>query len=60
VPGALRLLNRAKHAVVEAAILATCTAFVPPDEIEGECRVLAFLVEKTGGPQEHAAFDLLR
>ncbi|MHB1424268.1 MAG: DUF447 domain-containing protein [Gemmataceae bacterium] len=52
-------LNRAKHAVVEAAILATRTAFLPLDEIEAEYRKLAVLVEKTGGAREHAAFDLL-
>jgi hypothetical protein len=52
--------NRAKHAVVEAAILATRTAFLPPDEIEAEYRKLAVLVEKTGGEQERAAFALLR
>jgi hypothetical protein len=52
--------NRAKHAVVEAAILATRTAFLPLDEIEAEYRKLAVLVEKTGGPQEHAAFAFLR
>ncbi|HZY84663.1 MAG TPA: DUF447 domain-containing protein [Gemmataceae bacterium] len=53
-------LNRAKHAVVEAAILATRTALLPPEEIAAEYRKLAVLVEKTGGPQEHAAFALLR
>ncbi len=52
--------NRAKHAVVEAAILATRTDFLPPDEIEAEYRKLAVLVDKTGGPQEHEAFALLR
>jgi hypothetical protein len=52
--------NRAKHAVVEAAILATRTAFLPLDEIEEEYRKLAVLVEKTGGPQEHEAFAFLR
>jgi hypothetical protein len=52
--------NRAKHAVVEAAILATRTAFLPPAEIEAEYRKLAVLVEKTGGDQERAAFALLR
>jgi hypothetical protein len=52
--------NRAKHAVVEAAILATRTAFLPLDQIESEYRKLAVLVEKTGGPQEHEAFDFLR
>jgi hypothetical protein len=52
--------NRAKHAVVEAAILATRTALLPLEEIEAEYRKLAVLVEKTGGPQEHAAFAFLR
>jgi hypothetical protein len=52
--------NRAKHAIVEAAILATRTDFLPLDDIEAEYRRLAVLVEKTGGPQEHEAFALLR
>ena len=51
--------NRAKHAVVEAAILATRTAFLPLEEILAEFERLAVLVDKTGGPAEHAAFDLL-
>jgi len=52
--------NRAKHAVVEAAILATRTAFVPAEQIAVAFQRLAVLVEKTGGPDEHAAFALLR
>lgn len=52
--------NRGKHAVVEAAILATRTDFLPLDEIEAEFRKLAVLVDKTGGAQEHQAFDFLR
>jgi hypothetical protein len=51
--------NRGKHAVVEAAILATRTAFLPADEIRREFARLAVLVEKTGGAQEHQAFDFL-
>jgi hypothetical protein len=51
--------NRAKHAVVEAAILATRTDFLPLDEIEAEYRKFAVLVDKTGGEQEHEAFALL-
>ena len=53
-------LNRAKHAVVEAAILATRTALLPPEEIAAEYRKLSVLVEKTGGPREQEAFALLR
>jgi hypothetical protein len=51
--------NRAKHAVVEAAILATRTAFLPLDEIDAEFRKLAVIIDKTGGEQEHRAFGLL-
>jgi hypothetical protein len=52
--------NRAKHAVVEAAILATRTDFLPLDEVEADYRKLATIVDKTGGEQEREAFDLLR
>jgi uncharacterized protein len=52
-------LNRAKHAVVEAAILATRLHLIPIDEIRAEYRKLRVLVEKTGGPGEHAAFEFL-
>jgi hypothetical protein len=52
--------NRAKHAVVEAAILATRTSHLPLAEIEAEYRKLAVLVDKTGGDAEHQAFALLR
>jgi hypothetical protein len=51
--------NRAKYAVVEAAILATRTHILPVEEIEAEFRKLAVLVDKTGGEQEREAFDLL-
>lgn len=51
--------NRAKHAVVEASILATRTDFLPGDEILAEFARLQVLVEKTGGPAEHRAFDFL-
>jgi hypothetical protein len=51
--------NRAKHAVVEAAILATRADWLPIDELLGEFRKLAIVVDKTGGPRERAAFTLL-
>lgn len=51
--------NRAKHAVVEAAILATRIGLLPHAEIAAEFRRLTVLVEKTGGPQEHEAFRFL-
>lgn len=51
--------NRGKHAVLEAAILATRTAFLPAEEIRADLRRLRPLVEKTGGPAEHRAWEFL-
>lgn len=51
--------NRAKHAVVEAAILATRVHILPADQICDEFRRLAVIVEKTAGDQERRAFRLL-
>src|SRR5437016_5100013 len=51
--------NRAKHAVVEAAILATRTSFLPLDEIEAEFKKLGVIVAKTGGEREKEAFAVL-
>ena len=52
--------NRAKHAVVEAAILATRAGLLGRDEVLGKLASLAVLVEKTGGPAEKSAFAFLR
>lgn len=52
--------NRAKHAVVEAAILATRVHLLDPDHIRNEFARLLVLVEKTGGRQERAAFEFLQ
>jgi hypothetical protein len=57
--GELFGLNRAKHAVVEAAILATRLRFLPVGEVLAEYEKLAILVEKTGGPAEREAFAML-
>lgn len=51
--------NRAKHAVLEAAILATRLDFLPKQEIEESMNRLKVIVEKTAGEQEAAAMDLL-
>jgi uncharacterized protein len=51
--------NRAKHAVIEAAILATRTDFLPLQDIEAEFAKLAVIVRKTGGDQEMQAFTFL-
>jgi hypothetical protein len=52
--------NRAKHAVVEAAILATRVGILPDDDIRRELSRLAIPVQKTAGTQEQIAFDFLR
>ena len=52
--------NRAKHAVIEAAILATRLDWLDADDVQVEFERLAVIVEKTGGVPEHSAFDFLR
>ena len=52
--------NRGKHAIIEAAILATRLHLLPRSEIESEFKKLAVIVEKTGGPREHEAMELLQ
>ncbi|MCI0361331.1 MAG: DUF447 family protein, partial [Planctomycetaceae bacterium] len=51
--------NRAKHAVLEAAILATRIGILPAQQIRDEMKRLAIPVEKTAGDQERQAFALL-
>ena len=51
--------NRAKHAVLEAAILATRTHLLPADQIRDEYARLQVLVDKTAGPREREAMELL-
>jgi hypothetical protein len=51
--------NRARHAVLEAAILATRTHLLPAQEIRDELRRLQVIVDKTAGPREHEAMALL-
>jgi hypothetical protein len=51
--------NRAKHAVLEAAILATRLHLLPLRDVESQLAALRVLVEKTAGPREREAFDLL-
>ena len=52
--------NRGKHAVVEAAILATRTHLLPLEQIAKEFERLEVLVQKTGGSAEFQAFGLLQ
>ena len=51
--------NRAKHAVLEAAILATRFHLLPAEEVNMEYRKLRVIVEKTGGEAEHDAIRML-
>lgn len=51
--------NRAKHAVVEAAILATRIGILPDADIRNELARLAIPVQKTAGEQERRAWQLL-
>ena len=52
-------LNRAKHAVLEAAILATRIHIIEKHDLQTQYRALAEIVKKTAGPEEHTAFHLL-
>lgn len=51
--------NRARHAVLEAAILATRTHLIPAEEIRAEYARLQVIVDKTAGPREREAMALL-
>ncbi len=51
--------NRAKHAVIEAAILVTRTHLLEPADIRDQFDRLQPLIDKTAGPDEHEAFALL-
>jgi uncharacterized protein len=50
-------LNRARHAVLEASILATRTRRLPHDEIRAKLADLQVLVDKTAGPREREAME---
>jgi hypothetical protein len=51
--------NRARHAVLEAAILATRTHLLPAEQIRDEFARLQIVVDKTAGPREQEAMQLL-
>ncbi len=52
--------NRGKHAVLEAAILATRVHLLPAGEINSRLASLQVLVDKTGGVKERRAFKSLQ
>jgi hypothetical protein len=51
--------NRARHAVIEAAILATRLHLLKRDEVESQMKNLKSAVDKTGGTEELSAFKML-
>ncbi|WP_404309923.1 DUF447 domain-containing protein [Neorhodopirellula lusitana] len=51
--------NRAKHAVIEAAILATRIGLIDSEEVLRSISELRIPVEKTSGPDEAMAFELV-
>ena len=51
--------NRARNAIIEAAILATRLRWLPREDIIRELRHCAKIVEKTGGDQERAALAFI-
>jgi hypothetical protein len=57
--GPWRGWNRARHAILEAAILATRVHLLPVSEIEREFARLRIPVDKTGGAAEHRALQTL-
>src|SRR5262245_5291532 len=52
--------NRARNAVLEAAILATRVHLLQREQLEQEFKVLQVIVDKTGGLDEKEAMELLR
>jgi uncharacterized protein len=51
--------NRARAAVVEAAILVSRLHMLPPEKIEREIGYLQIAIDKTAGPRERQAWDWL-
>ena len=52
--------NRARHAVLEASIIASRARRLPAGEIRAELARLQVLVDKTAGPREREAMELVR
>jgi hypothetical protein len=52
--------NRARHAVLEASILASRARWLPAAELRAELERLQVLVDKTAGPREHEAMEVVR
>lgn len=57
--GLFRGMNRARAAVIEAAVLVSRLDWIPRAEIVRQLDLLGVIVERTGGPDEVMAFGLL-
>ena len=53
-------LSRARHAVLEASILASRARMLDAEDVRGELRRLQVLVDKTAGPREREAMEYVR
>jgi hypothetical protein len=52
-------MNRARAAVLEAAILATRLDMLPREKIESELAYLQIAIDKTAGEAEREAWDMV-
>jgi hypothetical protein len=52
-------MNRARAAVLEAAILATRLDMLSPEKIESEIAYLQIAIDKTAGEAEREAWDMV-
>jgi hypothetical protein len=52
--------NRARHAVLEASIIASRARRLPAAEVRAELERLQVLVDKTAGPREREAMEVVR
>jgi hypothetical protein len=53
-------LNRARHAVLEASIIASRARMLDATDVRGELRRLQVLVDKTGGSREREAMEYVK
>jgi uncharacterized protein len=52
--------SRASHAVLEASIIASRSRWLPAEEVRTELERLQVLADKTAGPRERQAMELVR
>jgi uncharacterized protein len=52
--------NRARHAVLEASIIASRAHLLPAADIRAELEPLQLIIDKTAGPREREAMEVVR